>query len=122
MPTSMWLRKTMPDYADSIELVAMLRFCVTLGSNRAPWIDDIKQCVGHRGQNRQVKPAVFALAGQLPSTIPHVIKGLVVMAYTAPIAFFHDNFSRYLTANDTRALVERGWEFDHNRSRSSGES
>ncbi len=99
------LRMTMPESADSKEFMAVWRFCVTLGSSRAPWIEDIKQFVGLRGQNRQVKPAVFALAGQLPSTIPHIIKGLVVMAYTAPIAFFTDNFSKYLTAADTRMLV-----------------
>jgi hypothetical protein len=101
------LHLTMPEVALSSDFTALLRFCVTLGSNRAPWIDDIKQFVGLRGQNRQVKAAVFALAGQLPNTIPHIIKGLVVMAYTAPPAFFFDNFSRYLTGTDTRLLVEK---------------
>lgn len=99
------LRSSMPQVADSQEFLGMLRFVVTLGASRAPFIPDLKMFAGTRGQNRHLKPAAFALAGQLPATIPHVITGVIIMALTAPVAFFVDGFSRYLTAADTRQLV-----------------
>ena len=39
------LQRTMPEVANSVVSIAVLHFCVTLGSSRAPWINDIKMFV-----------------------------------------------------------------------------
>jgi hypothetical protein len=101
------LAHTMPDVCDSGEFLGLLRFVVNLGAGKAPFIPYLKEFFGFRGQNRQVRPATFALAGSLGSKVPHVSCGLVVMALTAPPPFFVDGVSRFLVAADVRALQDK---------------
>ncbi|MCP4244375.1 MAG: hypothetical protein GY772_27835 [bacterium] len=101
------LRRTMPHLADSPEFLGMLRFVVTLGAEGAPFIGDLRTFVGLRGQNRAVRSSTFANVAHLPQTLPHVMVGLIVMAYTAPATFFVDGYSRFLTAADIRSLIPR---------------
>ena len=100
------MQKTMPEYAGG-EFYGLMRFVVNLGAQQAPFIKNLKEFVGLRGKNRQVRAATFALAGQLPSSLPHLVSGLVVMAYTAPDQAFSDGYSKYLTANDLKFLMVR---------------
>ena len=101
------MQQSMPEVANSSDFTGLVRFVVNLGAQRGPFIANLKEFVGQRGRNRQVKPAVFALAGQLPATLPHLVVGLVVMAFTAPDAYFTDGFSRFLTANDVKMLLDK---------------
>jgi len=68
----------------------------------------LKRFIGMRGANRDVKPQTFALAGSLGEKVPHVVCGLVIMAYTAPATYFTDGYSRYLIGNDVRGLQAKG--------------
>ncbi|MCP4240221.1 MAG: hypothetical protein GY772_06630, partial [bacterium] len=101
------LAKTMPHLAGSGDFLGMLRFVVTLGAEGAPFIRDLKTFVGLRGENRAVRSSTFANVAHLPQTLPHVMVGLIVMAYTAPASFFVDGYSRFLTAADIRLLCDR---------------
>ena len=102
------LEHTMPEVAGSNEFVGMLRFVVNLGASQGPFIHYLKRFVGMRGANRDVKPQTFALAGSLGEKVPHVVCGLVIMAYTAPSSYFTDGYSRYLIGNDIRGLQAKG--------------
>ena len=100
------LAKTMPEIAGGTEFVGLHRFVVNLGAE-GTFIPYLKQFVGMRGANRQLKPATFALAGTLGSSVPHVVCALVVMSYSAPPAYFQDGYSRYLTIGEIRAMVDK---------------
>ena len=100
-------QSTMPDVADSPEFLGLLRFVVNLGGSRGPFIRDLKTFIGSRGRNRKVKPQVFALAGTLPPSVPHVITGLVVMAITCPEVFVVEGWARFLSSNDVKNLVDK---------------
>ena len=101
------LLQTMPTLAQSPEFLGLLRFVVNIGADGGPFIRDLKDFVGLRGQNRQLKAATFALAGQMPVTVPYVTIGLIIMAYTAPEVHFVDGFSRFLSQNDVRNLITK---------------
>ena len=101
------LRRTMPVWADSADLVGLLRFVVTLGADSAPFLKDLKEFVGMRGQNRNVRSSLFAAVAALPPSIPHVMVGLVVAAYTAPPAFIVDGYSKFVTAQDVKMLLDK---------------
>jgi len=62
------LAATMPDQAGSTEFLGLLRYVVTLGADAAPFIRDLKQFVGMRGQGRNVRAQLFAEASKLPSS------------------------------------------------------
>ena len=55
-----------------------------------------------------MKSATTSAAGTLGPTAPRLMVGLVLMAFTAPQAFFVDGFSRFLSAMDARGLLEAG--------------
>ena len=98
---------SMPELAGSSEFVGLMRFVVNVGADRATFIKNLKEFVGMRGKHRNIKPQVFALAGQLPPEVPFVITGMIMMALTAPKAYFVDGFSRFLCANDIRKLIDK---------------
>ena len=101
------MAQSMPALVESPDFFGLLRFVVNIGAEAAPFIKHLKEFVGLCGQNRQVRIATFALAGQLPVSVPYVIIGLVLMSYTAPDAFFVDGFARYLSHADIRLLLNK---------------
>lgn len=102
------LHMTMPEVADSPEFLGLLRFVVNLGAQQGGFIAYLKTFVGLRGGNRQVKSATISAAGTLGPTVPHLMVGLVLMAFTAPPAFFVDGFSKFLSTMDARGLLDAG--------------
>ena len=102
------LMASMPEIAESNDFVGMLRFVVSLGADQAPFIGFLKQFVGMKGNSRHVKATLFAEASRLPSTIPHLIIGMILMAYTAPQAYFMDGYSRFVNVSDFKLLVTGG--------------
>ena len=95
----------MPSVAESNDFVRMLRFVVSLGADQGRFISDLKTFIGMRGGNRHVKAALSAEPSKLPSNIPHVIVGMILMAYTAPAGAFQAGYSRFVTPGDFRCLV-----------------
>ena len=102
------MRKSMPEVADSAEFVGLLRFVVNVGADNAPFIADLKEFVGIRGEDRHVRANLFVAVSKLPVTCPHLMIACIVTAYSAPAAFFNDGYSRFIGSGDIAHLLHSG--------------
>lgn len=102
------LARTMPAVADSADFTGLLRFVVSLGAERAPFLKYARQFIGLRGQGRHVRLSLFSEASKLPDGLPHIMIAMIVMAYTAPKEFFTDGISRYVSPSDFKVFSRDG--------------
>ena len=78
---------------------------VSVGADNAPFIADLKEFVGLRGEGRHVKGQLFGAVSSLPGTLPHLMVAVIVTAYSAPASFFTDGYSRFVLGGDLKVLT-----------------